>query len=178
MEQNNLNNNNSQNHSYFQKFKNGIYSFLFDLPFENYHTLYKTGKIKSMDIEQRKQLIYIENNAKLKKVFFSRIISLRPTILDDEDFIEFNNLNTRAKYERAFIILGFFALNSWTFYMVSIKKKNFLSKFLFMNVFLIGMLYYSGHKLQKFFDRMYIKYDKEIVNHEMEEKMNLILKKE
>ncbi len=174
----NLNDNNQQNTSIFQKFKNGIYSILFDLPFDNYHTLYKTGKIKTMDIEQKKQLIYKENDIRLKKNFFTRLISLRPTILDDEDFIEFNIINGKAKKERGLIILGFFLLNSWTFYMVSIKKKNFFLKFFFMNIFLIGMFSYSSFKLQTFFEKMYIKYDKEIVNKEMEEKMNILFKRE
>ena len=131
-----------------------------------------------MDIEQRKQLLYSENNAKLKKMFFSKIIKLRPTILDDEDFVELNNLLATSKYEKGLTILGFFGLNSWTFYMVAIKKQKFLAKFMAMNFILIGMLYYSSFKLEKFYDRMYDKYDKLIVNQELEEKMSLIFKKD
>ncbi len=162
----------------FMKFTNTIYSILFELPFDNYHNLYKTGKIHQMDVEQRKQLLYMENDAKLKKMFFCKLINLRPTILDDEDYIEFNNLLKRSKHEKGATIFGFFSLNSWTFYMVSIKKKKFLAKFTAMNILLIGMLYYSSFKVQKFYDRMYLKYDKEIVNQEMEQKMNLIFKKD
>lgn len=182
MEQNINNNNNKNNQAekigIIRKLSNTIYSILFELPFDNYHNLYKTGKIHEMDIEQRKEMLYMENSAKLKKMFFCKLINLRSTILDDEDFIEFNNLQKRSKREKGATIIGFFGLNSWTFYMVSIKKQNFLAKFLAMNVLLIGMLYYSSFKLQKFYDRMYLKYDKEIVNQEMEQKMNIIFKKD
>ena len=176
MEQN-LNNNNPNN-SFFQKCKNLLHSIFFDLPFDNYHSLYKTGKIKNMDIEEKKQLIYTKNNANIKKLFFAKLISIRPTILDDDDYIEYNNIVRKNKYEKGVIILGFFGLNSWTFYMVSIKKKKFLAQFMFVNFLLIFSLYYSGHKLQSFIDKMYLKYDKEIVNDEMEQKLNMLFKKD
>ena len=35
--------------TFFSKLKSSIYSFIWDLPFENYHKLYKTGIIKDMD---------------------------------------------------------------------------------------------------------------------------------
>lgn len=170
------NKNTAESIGFFKKITNGIYSVLFELPFDNYHTLYKTGKIQQMDIEQRKQMLYVENNAKLKKMFFCKLISLRPTILDDEDYIEFNNIKTRSTREKGLTIIGFFGLNSWTFYMVAIKKQKFFAKFLVMNVALIGLLYSSSLKLEQFYDRMYTKYDKEIVNQEMEEKMKLVFK--
>lgn len=175
---NNLNNKIPENIGFFKKCTDVIHSILFELPFDNYHTLYKTGKIHKMDIEQRKQMIYKENEEKLKRMFFSKLINLRPTILDDNDYLEFNNLKKRTQYEKGIIIFGFFILNSWTFYMVSIKKQKFFAKFLGMNFILIGLLYYSSFQSQKFYDRMFIKYDKEIVNQEMEEKMNMVFKNE
>jgi hypothetical protein len=180
MEQNinNKNTNTAESTGILKKFKNTTYSILFELPFNNYHTLYKTGKIQQMDIDQRKQMLYMENHAKLKIMFFCKLINLRPTILDDEDYIEFNNLLKISKREKGATIIGFFGLNSWTFYMVSIKKQKFFAKFLGFNFILIGMLYYSSFKLQKFYERMYVKYDKEIVNQEMDEKMKIVFRKE
>jgi len=171
------NNNQQKNLHIFTKLKNTLYSILFDLPFENYQNLYVTGKIHKMDLEEKKQMIYIDNHKKLKRLFFSKLINIRPTILDDEDYVEYNNLIKKSKQEKGIIIFGFFGLNSWTFYMVSIKKEKFLLNFLIMNLFLIGMLYYSGYKIQKFYDRMYQKYDKDIVNNELEEKMKILFEK-
>ena len=77
--------------------------------------------------------MFKENNILLKKIFFSRLISLRPTILDDEDYIEFKEIVKRKKYDTISVIMGFMSLNAWTFYAVSIKKQKFLGKFLLAN---------------------------------------------
>ena len=39
------------------------------------------------------------------------------------------------------------------------------------------MLYHSTEKMTKFFERMFIKYDIEIVNDELDQKINTLLKK-
>lgn len=177
MEQNSDNSN--SNNSIFHKIKKTVNAILWDLPFDNYHSFYKTGEIHKMDIEQKKNIIYKESNLKLKKMFFARLIGMRPTILDDEDYTEFNNILARNKKEKAIVILGFFGLNAWTFYMVSIKHKTkFFGKFLFFNFLLIICLYYSNNKLQSFYDKMFVKYDKEIINAELEEKINMVYKKD
>lgn len=168
---------NQNKEGYFKKFKRIGYSILFDLPFDNYHFLIKTGKIINYDVEQKKQILYDENNLKLKKLFFSKLITMRPTILDDEDFTEFNNLNRRVKNEKSLVLLGFLGLNSITFYIVGMKKRKFLFQFLLINSFLVIMLYHSTEKMTKFFERMFIKYDIEIVNDELDQKINTLLKK-
>jgi hypothetical protein len=164
--------------SFFSRFKNVINSIIWDLPFDNYHKLYKTGIIKNMDIEQKKQIIFKENNLLLRKIFFSRLVKLRPSILDDEDLIEFNKTVERKKYDTIYLIIGFMGLNSYTFYTISIKRKQFLGKFLLINAFLILFYLHNNQKQEKFIEKMFIKYDKIIVNEEMDEKLKLILNKE
>lgn len=162
----------------FTKLKNFINSLLWDLPFDNYHKLYKTGIIKTMDVEQKKQMLFQENNLMLKKIFFFRLIRLRPTILDDEDLNGLNKIQERKKYEMLAVIFGFMSLNALTFYSISIKKQKPLGKFFLANSFLILCFLHVNKKQETYLEKMFEKYDKIIVNEEMEEKMKMMLNKE
>jgi hypothetical protein len=157
--ENTLNNNNISNHinnktssisefnmdstsknSMSSNILNKVYSFLFDLPFQNYHEYYKTGKIQKMSREEKIQFL-IENNKKRQHYdFFRRLLLIRPTFLDDEDYYEYNEKLNKIKKLRGVAIIAF--AGNWSYFVFNfiVKRRSVVKSFLLFNF--VTLIYY------------------------------------
>ncbi len=149
---------NHLNDSIFKKTKNFLYSFLFDLPFDNYHKYYKTGKIHTMTEDEKRTLLdNKKSDSQYKKLLFL-LISLRPNVLDDQDMMDMKEFNNKMKKYYA-IVIGGLVLN-WAYFSYNfiIKKKALYKNLMILN-FLCFLAYIKVDSYkQHFYDGLVQKY--------------------
>ncbi len=98
-------------------------SFIFDLPFKNYHDYYKTGIIQKMTKEEKIKFMLEMNLERQHRQFFYYFINIRPNILDDEDLFEYKEVAYKNKIYQYWLLGGFFLNWSYFTYNFFIKKR-------------------------------------------------------
>ena len=135
-----------------------LYSFLFDLPFKNYHDYYKTGIIQKMSKEEKINFMIEKNKERQHKQFFNYFLNIRPNILDDEDVFEYRETLDKMNKYQTVIFLGFFINWSYFTYNFFIKKRLVFKTLLIINgVFFIAYLK-NNTTLSKEQDKLFEKY--------------------
>jgi len=169
-----MNENEDLKKSTFQTIKRVISSLIWKLPFENYDKYYTNGLIQKMTHEEKIQFTIQQHKKDQEKNFFLRIVKCRPTILDDEDLIEYNKIFKKSSFHLK-IVFSFLFLNTlYGGYSILKTKKLFTNKIFLFNSFLIFAGYFYVQSYQhKHFNRLFTKY-KEI--YKSEETTKIFLK--
>ena len=156
------------------RIKGFFYSLIFDLPFDNYHKYYKTGKIQLMTKEEKTKIFLDSNEQSKQKDFFIQIIRMRPQILDDDDLSHVETEKKKIKYIRNFLILGLFFNWSFFSYFFLVKKQNFIKTLVFINLLLLSGMYGTNAYMNKMYGELYTKYIAIIKEDELKEIYNKI----
>jgi hypothetical protein len=159
------NENNSENLNEKSKLSKGLsyisktlHSFIFDLPFENYHDYYKTGIIQKMSKEQKIQFMIDKNLQKQHRQFFTYFINIRPNILDDEDAFSYRETLDVVNRYNTVIFLGFFL--NWAYFSFNffVNKRLLFKPLIIFN----GLFFFAYLKTNKILlveqDRLFEKY--------------------
>ena len=151
-----------------KKISNILYSIFFELPFENYDEYYKSGKIQKMTREEKIQLI-IENNRKKQHLeFFRKLLLIRPSFLDEEDYYSYNEELHKVKKLRMGVTFGLGINWSYFVYNFFIKKRMVIKSFLLMNGILFSLYIAANIRMSMEIGRLFEKYKKDIKREELE----------
>ena len=149
---------NDDSQSLFEKIKKIINSIIWDLPFENYHKYYKTGIIQKMSNQEKIDFFFQRNKFNSKKLYFKRIVNLRPNILDDKDLFKYTETIAKSKRNKAIYLSMFFFNNTIHFYLLIIRRKSYIKSLLATNFIFLFSFPFVDIKTEKMFDEFYFKY--------------------
>jgi hypothetical protein len=145
--------------NFFNKLKNLINSFIWDLPFENYHKYYKTGIIQKMSNQERIDFFFKRHKDLNKKNYIKRLIILRPNILDDEDKIYFLENKQQADRLKTIYFVGFVLNNFFCGYLLLVKRSLGTIQYIaFSNIMFLFLFPVTKMKQEKLNEEIYLKY--------------------
>jgi hypothetical protein len=163
------NENNTNNISMPKKVLGYVYDFIFGLPFTNYNKYYKTGYIQSLTKEEKLRMMINDQKHKQNVDFFTRLIMIRPQILNDEDCTYLEKETKQIQFYRKVLIVGLFI--NWFGYtfLYLVKKKNYLKSLVVGNFIMFYALYATNTYMGNIYTSLYKKYrtvikDEELAN--------------
>ena len=149
---------NDDSQSIFERIKKIINSLIWDLPFENYHKYYKTGIIQKMSNQEKIDFFFERHKNNSKKLYFKRIINLRPNILDDDDLFKYKEIISKGKKNKGIYLSLFFLNNTIHFYLLLIKKTSYMKSLVGTNILFLFAFPFLDMKTHNMFDDLYVKY--------------------
>lgn len=150
---------------------NKLYSIIVDVPFKNCfedHHLYDSGELQRMTKQQKIDYIIKKCDKNQHFKLFSRVIRIRPSVMDDHDVAEFNALRKEDRKHRAIILSGLFANWSWIAYSILVKRKQsavIFGTFVGINLFFILYHMRITRRTDKFLYEMMDKY-KDVIRYD------------
>ena len=162
-----------ERHKKFLKF---LWKSIWYIPFDKYENYYLNGKIFEMTQQEKIDMTvkdYIDNQ---KVTFFTRIIRIRPNILNNDDYElyekEFGKVK-KGNYLSLFILLGHCSF--FTFKMTLNRDFKHMKSFLIGNIFIMIFYFYVKSKENMLTTYLYNKYEKYI---NFDEMRSVIIKSE
>lgn len=133
----------------FSDFCKVVYSLIFELPFDKYHTHYKTGRYQTMTMAEKIQE-YKEIEFQTSHPFLIyMIIKKKPEILSDEELEIMKKLKKRSNLN--IIFLGSVIIPSYAIYLYNCAiNKVFYNKFFFVSQLgALFIFYYRKNIIEK-----------------------------
>lgn len=151
-------NSNSDSNDSQNKVVKILKSLLFDLPFDEYHTLYKTGIISKMSNQEKINFVLKNQNERRSRQLFNSMITLRPNILDDEDKIELTERNNKIIKARGMLMASMFLTGSYTGYHILFKNYKKIKYFVIINFGIIVLYQFTYSYMDSYYATLHEKY--------------------